>query len=342
MNALFTYALIGFSCGHVTPWVTVLLSAIGALVGIGVWRIFAATEVGQTICNAITGFLSEKDRAARQKIEQIVRRYRERAFEELQSRIEANVAEVEQFFAGAKGRVHDFASQAFGWWRYVTSSRDSFGQFVQQKFREIVLSEELLQKLLEDIYARFVADVRNLDNEMLVGIQADLGDELLLRQCTVAIPSLENEIASLSQVVVSQMPEILTRRANGLVRSFRVGVAVTPLIARLTTGAAVRAASVAIRLFTFGGAILVGLVINALILELIKKETRDKVYMELAPRLDAICHQVINGDNRFPGLRRNLAAVASEYFRRREKALVHHLVREARQQLAAASSVLEP
>lgn len=330
------------SGGHVALWVTLVLSAIGVLVGILVWRIFAASEVGQTIREAITDFVSPEDRAAREKINQTVGQHSQWARNELQSRIEAYVAEVEQFFAGAKGRIPDFASQACDSWQYMTSTEDAFRQFVHQKFREIVLSEESLQELLKDIHARFVADVRNLDNEMLVRIQADLADEPLLQRCTFSIPSVDNEIASLSQVVVSQMPEILTQRIGGFVVSFVAGEVVSLLITRLTTAAAVRTASVASGWFTFGVGLVVGMVIDAYISESIESEIRDQVYRELAPRLDAICHQVINGDNRFPGLRRQLVAAASEYFQRREKALVDHLVREARQQLAAASSVLEP
>lgn len=330
--------------GHVAVWVTLVIAAVGVIVGIITWRFIRASTFWKNAEDYVyqVFLMSPEEREARKRVMESVSRHSLWAQQELDLRIHLYLNAVELLFQRAKTRIPMFAEEACNTWYYLTSSNDEFRRFVEQKFREIVLSEELIVEQIREIQQRFDQDLWNLDKEMLVRMQADLADEPWFQSCTFLVPSLEHSLRKPSDIVVEQMPSIVAMRVAGFVASFAAGEVLTLVVTRTATTGAIRAASVGSGWATFGVGLIVGFAIDAVVSEMIERHIQQQLYQEIAPHLDAICYELINGGEHWPGLRAQLRYAAASHFREREKVILEHLNEAIREQFALARASGQP
>ncbi|MCS7239177.1 MAG: hypothetical protein NZ899_13050 [Thermoguttaceae bacterium] len=306
-------------------WV-IALTTLGVVTGIVLWRLVGVTLLRDTAPPPVGPSVPyPEERQPWEQINQTVAKHTDWAISEVEQRINRYHEEVDQFFSDCKSRIPTFADEACSVWQYLTSSQEEFRWFVVKKFSEIVFSEPAFRELLVNIERRFVADLQSIENEMLVRIQADLEDQSRVPLAGIRLPDLQARVVEIADVVVGQMSQIVITKIAGTVGSFVAGEVAAMVINRLAIRAGLFGAAGASSWFTFGIGLLAGFAMDAIISKFIQDEVRRELYAMIAPRLDEMCAEVVNGANGSPGIRERLTQIARDHFNAQKAQIVKAL-----------------
>ncbi|MDW8079104.1 MAG: hypothetical protein RMJ16_09465 [Thermoguttaceae bacterium] len=306
-------------------WV-IALTTLGVVTGIVLWRLVGVTLLRDTAPPPVGPSVPyPEERQPWEQINQTVAKHTDWAISEVEQRINRYHEEVDQFFSDCKSRIPTFADEACSVWQYLTSSQEEFRWFVVKKFSEIVFSEPAFRELLVNIERRFVADLQSIENEMLVRIQADLGDHGILSDAAIKPPEFHERVAQIASVVVGQMPEVVTAKIAGTVASFVAGEVAAMILRQLAPRVLIWKGAAASGWYTFGIGLLAGFAMDAIISKFIQDEVRRELYAMIAPRLDEMCAEVVNGANGSPGLRERLTQIARDHFNAQKAQIVKAL-----------------
>jgi len=153
------------------------------------------------------------------------------ADQKAETAIQEQLAVVDQIFQRARQRTTQYADHVLslgGKMEYVFGGQDRFLQYARRKFDEIIFSQEQLQDMLTSLIEKYVQQVNDIDNELLVTIRLDTEGEHPKTPGTVKPPAVT-------------LPEIMPRSlAQSIVQDI-ASIIVGEIVARLTLQAAVSA-----------------------------------------------------------------------------------------------------
>jgi hypothetical protein len=290
---------------------TLFLVTAGVGVGIILYRV-ARPFIGEPS-------LSPEERAHQQQVHTLVDQHTRWAQSELAARLETYLARVDQYFEEAKDRIPQFTSEACDPWKYIFSSRSEFELHVLRQFERHVFSVKEVEQLVLQTASAYLEEIRSVENEMLVRIQADveqLGlDPSVIQEIHL---DLQPQIVRLSKEVLPDIVAGAQRQVRRLIVSCVAAEVAAWMASKLAVRAGLVGAGATAGWFTFGVSILAGVVVDAVISDTIQQKVTQEVYAHLAPEIDALKQQAIDGPH---GLRSVLLAQASNHIKRYHQAL---------------------
>jgi hypothetical protein len=243
------------------------------------------------------------------------RPFRERAETLLQTaeadsreRIAVALLPLEDFFAQARERTPRFAEQILGLqgkWAWVTGRQE---EFVRRAFEEHLFKSDQLAQSVEQVVQAYLAELRCIDNQLLVQLQADLADR------PEALPSGLDP--GRLRAVFDGIVHSALQQGQAQVRA-EVGADLARLIAsevlatvavRMAVSSGVVGAGASSSWGTFGVGLAAGLVLDQL-LGLVWEwilEPQAKLTGQVRARLVELQVRLVNGDASGAGLRDRL------------------------------------
>jgi hypothetical protein len=222
---------------------------------------------------------------------------------------------ISAFFHERKRGARPFAEAAFSWsgkWHLVKGKvlgDDSAGmrQYLQEHFETHVFKSEDLQAVLASALAGYLTDIQGLENQMLVEIRADLGDDQLLQGNAPELQSNEafqEEYRRLAEqvlpAVTADLNVTITREIGTFIASEMVAQTLgRGLASRVAMSAGVFGALGRHGMVTFGVGVAAGFVIDWLVDWLLRLGGYDpaaQVAGQVEQALDRLEKQMIDGD----------------------------------------------
>ncbi len=193
--------------------------------------------------------------------------------------------QVSEFFAERKKRAGPFAEKALSLgskWAFVKSKLpltdgDGHRNYLREHFEQTVFSKAELDEMLQSVVKGCVAELQGIENELLVQIRADLGDddlaalkgELSFPTDTALRQEYARAVAQAAKSVGKDLPvwggrEAVTWIGADLTTPILHSLAVS-LVGRLGLSGTILGGSAATGAVTLGGAVVAGILLDALL-----------------------------------------------------------------------------
>jgi hypothetical protein len=250
---------------------------------------------------------------ARQALKDLVDHHLAKTQSEIEALDELGYPPIEQLFLHAFSQVYSYADTCLGWgskWRLVRdrlpwSDGTEHQRFLKEKFEEQIFSPETLEQAIrQSIHERF-AKVRDLENEMLLRMRADI--EKLPDYDAIAMGS-ESELTLGFETAFRKASETASQDLSSDIESQLVSLVAGEVLAqvavRLGVSAGILGTGAASGWATFGIGLVAGLVVDQIVSRLWdyfadpELELAIELSRSLSQLRDLICH----GDSQTIGL----------------------------------------
>ena len=112
---------------------------------------------------------------------EIAKPHFEQARSQVEGVVDSKLVPIRRFFQDAKTNTPDFAKSALGWsskWRllqdrFPLSRGGEHEKFIRQNFENMVFSPDQLESVINGTIADYLAEIRSIENQMLVSLRAD-------------------------------------------------------------------------------------------------------------------------------------------------------------------------
>ena len=230
--------------------------------------------------------------------------------------LDRHLASIRAFLDERKAGSRAFAERLLslrGKWALVKAEigpADSYAAFLQQAFAEHVFPMEELEKTVRAAVSGYLAELEGLDDNLLVRLRADLGDDELPRRAIPALGSdeaLRRHYHALSERVAQDLRTdlaVVVGRELFLWEATTVATeltlqAGTALAARLGVSGAILSAGAASSWRTLGVGLVVAIVLDAVINRIIKAagyDAEEQIAQRVAQTLSDLGRTLTDGD----------------------------------------------
>lgn len=299
-------------------WFTLLGVILGVLLGRVVvnWLWHTQTTSSpktQDLQNSKLTAISQRKTA-----EQIAAPHLEKAKRAAEQAIENRLRDIDAFFAAAKKGVPQFAEAALGWrskfrwlWDHMPlTDSDGHKKLIAAEFEKYIFSRHNLEQALLQTISIYIQEIHNIENKMLVELQADLAD----------FP----EYQALSELDKQQLRTQFEKAIDSVRRDVQdsiqldIGLNVASLIVGEVLARVV--------LTRLGLGLVMGIIVDQIISNWL--DTEGQLIRELNRQLDELHHIIVHDPER--GLRAQLKKLAEERAVCRQAAIMSLLKPEQR------------
>lgn len=250
--------------------------------------------------------------------------------------IDGHVDSIRLFFADSKKNTRRFAEIALGWgskWKLITdnvpfSKGGEHEIFIRDQFEQTVFSVSSLESVVSLAVAEYLAEIRSIENQMLVALRADLagidGDLPLAKLDDSQLRSkfdqaIENAIAAASGQLRADVGTQLV--------SLIVGEVLTQVAIRLGASAAILTAGGSSIWLTMGIGFVVGVIVDQIVSWVWDwwADPKGELARKIDLKLDEMCTLICDGGTGVQGLRERFQSIARERARLRETAILELL-----------------
>jgi hypothetical protein len=253
---------------------------------------------------------------------------------------------IDALFVRAFTQIHTYSETCLSWtskWRFIRDRfpwNDGLGheRFLKQKFEEQLLSpSDLEQAIRQSVLERF-AKVRDLENEMLLRMRADIAD--LPEYATINTTS-DEQLASEFQAALRSAAETVSEDLSSDIESQLVSLVAGEVLAqvavRLGVSAGVLGTGAASGWATFGIGLLAAIVVDQIVSRLWDYFASPELELsiELSKSLSQLKKLICEGDSETIGLDGQLRHWSSQRAILRKKAIysLFHLPSDPQQNL---------
>jgi hypothetical protein len=253
--------------------------------------------------------------------------------------LDAQMASLDGFFRDAKRRTPRFAERALSWsskWRFVAdyipgTRGDRHQQFLRESFAQHVFEPKRLEAAVREVIAGYLADVRSIENQMLVRLRADLAN--LPNTALTAAQDHRQLQASFDRAIaraVAATGSSLRADLAGELVSTIAGEVLAQVAVRLGVSAGILGTGAASSWATFGAGLVVALIVDQLVSWVWNKlaDPVGDLALELQKKLDELHGLIVWGSQGSWGLRDRLGQFSRQRGRLREAAVLE-LVRSS-------------
>ena len=249
----------------------------------------------------------------RQALKDLVDRHLANTQSEIEALDELGYPPIEELFLHAFSQVYSYADTCLGWgskWRLVRdrlpwSDGTEHQRFLKEKFEEQIFSPGTLEKAIRQSIQERFAKVRDLENEMLLRMRADI--EKLPDYDAIALGS-ESELTLGFETAFRKVSDTASQDLSSDIESQLVSLVAGEVLAqvavRLGVSAGILGTGAASGWATFGIGLVAGLVVDQIVSRLWdyfadpELELAIELSRSLSQLRDLICH----GDNQTIGL----------------------------------------
>jgi hypothetical protein len=226
-------------------------------------------------------------------------------------------------FNRARSKTDAFAKLALGWgskWR-VAMDAMPFTQgnrnaaFLKQQFEEQVLSGAELEQSMKQCVNEFLADMRSIENQMLVDIKADIaelpGDYSITSLSEAELQAyFEEAIANANRTAGEDLGSDVSSQLVSLV----VGEVLTQVAIRLGVSAGILSTGAASGWATLGVGLLAGIIIDQLVNTVWNQwnDPHGNLVDVLNHQLDVMQNAICNGDETTQGIQQQFEIIATK------------------------------
>lgn len=223
---------------------------------------------------------------------------------------------IHAFFEEARAGVRPFAEDALGWtskWKLIGEyfgGGDGHKAYLEERFAEHLFTAAELEGLVQQVVAGYLSHLDQVDNLLLVRIEADL-EGIPIGRFTAGIDhvaieqALSTAIREALAAAEADVPSMIGREFT----SFVAGEVLTVAGVQLATSAGIIGVGAASGTVTFGIGLIAGIIVDAIINAVMDPagELSDQLNDTLL-RLEAL---IVSGDGEQPGLYQRLRDFAS-------------------------------
>jgi hypothetical protein len=249
----------------------------------------------------------------RQALKDLIDRHLAKTQSEIEALDELGYSPIEELFLHAFSQVYSYADTCLGWgskWRLVRdrlpwSDGTEHQQFLKEKFEEQIFSPATLEKAIRQSIQERFAKIRDLENEMLLRMRADIEklpdyDAIALGSESELTLGFENAFRKASETASQDLSSDIESQLVSLV----AGEVLAQVAVRLGVSAGILGTGAASGWATFGIGLVAGLVVDQIVSRLWdyfadpELELAIELSRSLSQLRDLICH----GDSQTIGL----------------------------------------
>ncbi|MEQ1828057.1 MAG: hypothetical protein ABL921_19000 [Pirellula sp.] len=221
-----------------------------------------------------------------------------------------------------RSQTPEFAAKALGWgskWRIIADAvpftkGDRNQVFLREQFEEMVLSGPQLQKAVEQCVSEYIAEVRSIENRMLVELRADI--QGLSHQYDIGALREDELQAQFDQAIEKAMrlanSDLQSNISSQLV-SIIVGEVLTQVAVRLGVSAGILGTGAASGWATLGVGVVVGIVIDQIVMSIWSRwsDPKGQLVDTLTHQLNVVQDMICLGDDQSKGLIKHFQEIAA-------------------------------
>lgn len=306
-----------------------------AMIGVGAWASLGrrSTPSDPASIRSQPGTVS---RRIAPETSSLLRPRLDKAQRRIERAADKHLSEVRAFFYGARGRVKPFAEEALGLgskWRLVVdhvpwTRGGRHEAFLRKRFEATVFSAEDLEKLVASAVAEYLADVRSIENQLLVDVRADVAHfpeayDLGSMEATAWQARFEQAVQRSMAASGAQLQADVGLQLASLIG----GEILAQVAVRLGISAGILGTGAATSWATLGIGVVVGVIVDQLIAWVWDwwADPQGELEAHLTERLDQLCQWICEGGEDVEGLRGRFQAIAAQRAQFRERALTQML-----------------
>ena len=253
-----------------------------------------------------------------------------RVNEESAERLDEVLRSVDIFFEEAKGRLPNFAGEAFNWgskWKLIKekvgySQDGEHEQHIKTLFEGKVFSGDDLRKLIEEAVRSFENEIESLENKMLVSMQIDQ----TLPKSFLNLIQEKNE-ATLQRMFQQKLMKLMADVHQATAAEVTADIIQTiaaEVLTQMTLKMAVYGVAAAAAPATLGASLVVGLLVDEVITWIFDwyRDPTDSLSRLLSDKLDEMQQAILKGSPYGAGLREKLSKYAAKRSKAREEAIL--------------------
>lgn len=237
---------------------------------------------------------------------------------------------IREFFSSAKARTRKYAEEVLGWsskWKlmkdYVTGHQEH-PAFLKARFDRLLFSQQDLDAVIETVVATHLKHLDDVDSELLVRLQADLGNlpsesfSALMDRAALT----ETLQKALHDAAISAQGELRAAVGRELA-SWIAGEILTQATIQLATSSGIISMGAASGTVTFGVGVVVGLIADAIVTQIYNDvyDPTGELKKQLDQRMDELQSLIVSGTPNSPGLMNRLQDYSARRIQSRRAAL---------------------
>jgi len=246
-------------------------------------------------------------------LKQLVEKHLARAESEVQSLEGQGHKAIEVLFSNAHENVPSYSESILGWkskWNLILdklpgNDQDRHEQFLKQQFEQKIFSPEQLEAAVKQAVRERLVQVRDIENQMLIGLRADIE----------GLPDLEqldgqsaNEFESRLQSALVQASEVVSKDLSSTIESQMVSLVAGEVMAqvaiRLSVSAGILSTGAASSWATLGIGLVAGVVIDQIVTRIWDwwSEPEAELSFQISNQLNLVHDLICKGDSDSEGL----------------------------------------
>lgn len=252
---------------------------------------------------------------------EIAKPHFERARSQVEGVVDSKLVPIRLFFQDAKKNTPDFAKSALGWsskWRLLQdrlplSRGGEHEKFIRRNFEEMVFSPDQLESVINGTVADFLAEIRSIENQMLVSLRTDFAgfsDTFPIVKAEADVWESQFEQA-IRRAVADSGSDLRSEIGTQLV-SIVGGELLAQVAIRIGVSAGILGAGTVSGWATLGVGFLVGVIVDQVVCWIWDwwADPEGDLAGNLNRRLDELSILICDGDQKVNGLRSRFLEIA--------------------------------
>lgn len=252
---------------------------------------------------------------------EIAKPHFERARSQVEGVVDSKLVPIRLFFQDAKKNTPDFAKSALGWsskWRLLQdrlplSRGGEHEKFIRRNFEDMVFSPDQLESVINGTVADFLAEIRSIENQMLVSLRTDFAgfsDTFPIVKAEADVWESQFEQA-IRRAVADSGSDLRSEIGTQLV-SIVGGELLAQVAIRIGVSAGILGAGTVSGWATLGVGFLVGVIVDQVVCWIWDwwADPEGDLAGNLNRRLDELSILICDGDQKVNGLRSRFLEIA--------------------------------
>jgi hypothetical protein len=286
---------------------------------------------------------------------QLVATHLEIAHERTEEAIFNHFGPIRSLLNQGRANAGSFADTALGWgskWRIVAdavpfTSGDRNAVYLKEQFERLILSGPDLQRAVEQCVSEYLAELRSIENNMLVDLRADIQNLSPLYESTM-LP--ENELQAKFDIAIERAMQLasgdLQANISSQLVSLIVGEVLTQVAVRLGVSAGILGTGAASGWATLGIGVVVGIIIDQIVMAIWSRwsDPKGQLVDTIVHQLNVVQDLICLGDSQTKGLAKHFKAISDARAKLRSSAIYEilgpELTPEPRANSSSATQIL--